>query len=150
MSFVVSTLHVKLGDAMERTIQKLVRKYKTNDPFLLCQYLNINVWFDDLAEGVRGYYFRTLRRRYIAINNNQSYEWQRFVCGHELGHDRMHKDMNRFFIENHTLFNPGRYEREANEFAVKLMVFGEEREEDETDEVYCSRNGVPREMVRYL
>lgn len=136
---------------MEELIRKLVRTHKTNCPFKLAQRHNIKVWFEDLPADVRGFHLRKLRRRYIAINNNLSYEWQRFVCAHELGHDRIHKEsLGYYFIKQNTLFNPGRYERQANEFAVKLLTSGEERYEDETDETYCARNGVPRDMIKYL
>lgn len=33
---------------------------------------------------------------------------------------------------------------------IPQMTAGEFREEDETDEIYCICNGVPREMVDYL
>ncbi|WP_281890955.1 ImmA/IrrE family metallo-endopeptidase [Paenibacillus sp. YYML68] len=134
---------------MARIIAKLARKYKTNCPFELARALNIQVWYGDLGE-CRGYYLRTLRRRYIAINNALSDEWQRFVCAHELGHDRLHKGMSRFFLEEATFFNPGRYEREANQFAVNLLLHQSGTIEcHESVENYFARNGIPREMTRY-
>lgn len=135
---------------MDKLIKTLVRRHKTNNPFKLAERMNINVWHLDLPESVRGYYLRTLRRRYIAINCNLSYEWQRFVCAHEIGHDRLHKGIGRYFIDQHTLFRPGTFERQANEFAVSLLLHGEDRYEDESNESFCARNGVPREMMDYI
>lgn len=136
---------------IEQIIQKLVRKYKTNNPLILAARMNVHIRYLDLPDGCRGYYLRVKRRRFIGINCNLSEEIQRFVCAHELGHDRLHKSMSRFFLEEHTFFNPGRYEREANTFAVKLLLYGQDAaEEGESAENYCARHGVPKEMVRYL
>lgn len=135
---------------MDSLIHKLVRKHKTKCPFGLAKSMNIEVWFEELPVGVRGCYVKTLRRRFISINNNLSDEWQKFVCAHELGHDRLHQGFGYYFIEQKTLFNPGKFERQANEFAIQLLLYNEPRDEDETNEIYLARNGVPREMTKYL
>lgn len=129
---------------------KLVRKFKTNCPFELASYLNIEVWFLDLPEGCRGYYLKTLRRRYIAISTALTYIEQRFVCAHELGHDRLHPGMGYYFIEENTLYHPGKLERQANTFAVRLLTMNNPIMEFESKEEYCSRIGIPREMGRYI
>lgn len=110
--------------------------------------MNIHIRYLDLPEGCRGYYHRVLRRRFIAINQNLPEELQRFVCAHELGHDQLHKSMSRFFLEEHTLFAPGRFEREANEFAIQLMLYGVDIEDGETKESVFARRGIPIEMIR--
>ncbi|MDB5053259.1 MAG: ImmA/IrrE family metallo-endopeptidase [Bacilli bacterium] len=134
-----------------RRVKNLTKKHKTNCPFQLADLLNINVWFLELGDNCRGYYLRTLRRRYIAINSSLSDEWQRFVCAHELGHDRLHSGMTGYyFIEQHTLFNPGKFERQANSYAVKLLLGNDSPMEDEGIESYCMRNGVPVEMTKYI
>ena len=136
---------------IELRVKNLIRKHKTNCPFQIASLLNINVWFLDLGENCRGYYLKTLRRRYIAINSKLSDEWQRFVCAHELGHDRLHSGMmGYYFIEQHTLFNPGKFERQANSFAVKLLLSCEMPECDEGLDYFLLRNGVPLEMSKYV
>lgn len=134
---------------MERKIRRLVRRFDTTDPFSIAQGLNINVRYADLDKGTRGIYCRMLRRRFIVINQNVGEIWQRFVCAHELGHDRLHPAMNRFWLDEHSFFNPGRYEREANEFAIKLLTHGDRLQEDESVVELLIRNGVPEEMRRY-
>jgi Zn-dependent peptidase ImmA (M78 family) len=133
---------------IKRRVRNLVRKYKTNCPFEIASYLNINVRFRSLPESIRGFYFRARRRRFIVINDDLSYEWQRFVCAHEIGHDRLHRGfLGYYFIEQHTLFNPGKFERQANLFAVQLMTAFSEIKEHETLECFYARNGVPQEML---
>jgi len=134
---------------MHDIVRSLVRKCKTTCPFTIAKHLNIHVRFEDLGETTRGLYVRQLRRRFIVIHNQLSYEWQRFVCAHELGHDRLHGGIGRFFIEEHTFFAIGKYERQANQFAVQLLSHGREIEPGETAAQFCKRNGIPEEMVDF-
>jgi Zn-dependent peptidase ImmA (M78 family) len=134
---------------MDRIVMKLVKKYKTNCPFQLAKHLNIHIRFEDLGEATKGMYYRKLRRRFIAIHYDLSDEWQRFVCAHELGHDRLHKGVSRFFIEDHSLFSPGKFERQANMFAVKLLTIQDKPELGESTDEVCCRNGIPKEMRQY-
>jgi Zn-dependent peptidase ImmA (M78 family) len=136
--------------SVDKIVQKLVRKYKTSCPFELAKCLNINVRYLDMPDGVRGFYYRVLRRRFIAINCNYSEEWQRFVCAHEIGHDRLHKGIGYYFIEQKTLFNPGKFERQANEFAIRLLTAGDQPRPDETLHYFYARNCVPIEMVHKI
>ncbi|UHA72290.1 ImmA/IrrE family metallo-endopeptidase [Paenibacillus sp. 481] len=135
---------------VEKIVRALIRKFKTNCPFELAQLLNIHVETTTLSNQTRGFYFRKLRRRYIVINDSLPFEWQRFVCAHELAHDRLHKGIGHFFIERHTLFQAGKFERQANEFALQLLLANTEIHVGETRETYCARHGVPQEMARFL
>lgn len=134
---------------IERTVQRLIRKYKTSDPFEIATAMNINISFLDLPDDCRGYYLRTLRRRFIAINSNLSEEWQRIVCAHELGHDQLHRGMSRFFLNEKTFFSAGKYEVEANEFAVNLLLYDQRPEEDEAMSHFFARNNLPVEMIKF-
>lgn len=72
----------------------------------------------DLPENIRGMAIKALRQRYIVLNEFMPFHEQRGVCAHELGHHNLHPGHSYQFIEEHSLFLPGRYEREANEFAA--------------------------------
>ncbi|EPY04579.1 hypothetical protein PAALTS15_24210 [Paenibacillus alvei TS-15] len=135
---------------VEKNVRSLIRKYKTNCPFQLAQYLNIQVRTADLGKSTRGLYFHKLRRRYIVINSELPFEWQRFVCAHELAHDRLHKGIGHFFTEQHTLFHVGKFERQANQFALLLLLHDQECLLGETREMYCARNDIPAELARFL
>lgn len=131
---------------MDELINTLIRKYKTSCPFELSRALGIHIRFMNLGEGTKGLYYRKLRRRFIVIHNELPLEWQRFVCAHELGHDRLHKGINRFFLEESSYFCPGKLERQANSFAVKLLLANTYPEPGESLEVYYSRIGIPPEL----
>ncbi|WP_201452217.1 MULTISPECIES: ImmA/IrrE family metallo-endopeptidase [Paenibacillus] len=131
---------------MDEIIRKLTRKYKTSCPFELARALGIHIRYTDLGKSTKGLYYRKLRRRFIVIHNQLSPEWQRFVCAHELGHDRLHKGINRFFLEEHSYFAPGKLERQANRFAILLLTAGITVRQEETSLDVCRRSGIPPEM----
>lgn len=135
---------------MDEIIRKLIRKYKTSCPFEICRALGIQIRYFDLGKSTKGLYYRKLRRRFIVIHSELPDEWQRFVCAHELGHDRLHKGVNRFFLEEHSYFAPGKFERQANRFAILLLSSGIRMLQDETVESYCKRVGIPPEMHNYI
>lgn len=106
---------------IKRTVEKLMRKYNTNDPFKLAEKLNIFVKYDDLGN-TWGYFITYKRIKIIHINNNLE-EWlQRYTCAHELGHSILHKGVPTPFLKKHTLFSIDKIERQANTFAVELLI----------------------------
>lgn len=135
---------------MKEIATKLVKRHKTNCPYTIANNLNINVSFEDLGDDTRGFYYRVLRRRYICIHKDLSDEWKRFVCAHELGHDRLHKGVSQFFVDEHSFFLPGKLERQANEFAVNLLLHGVTLEENDTVSSLLARTGIPYEMKDYI
>jgi Zn-dependent peptidase ImmA (M78 family) len=131
---------------LDHIIQKLVKKHKTNNPFEIARELNIMIRYVSMDEGTRGLYFRKLRRRFIVIDSGLDENWQRIVCAHELGHDRLHPGLSRFWIDEHTFFNSGKYERQANLFAIRLLTYNIEMLEGESQTSYLFRCGIPREL----
>lgn len=134
---------------MDRTILKLIRRFKTNDPFLIAKGLNINIRFAKFEDGTRGLYYRILRRRFIVIHEELDEHWKRFVCAHELGHDRLHPGFSRFWLDEKTLYNVGKFERQANKFAIKLLTANDKLLIDEPFGLFLQRNGVPDEMSKF-
>lgn len=135
---------------MDKTIHKLFRRFKTNDPFVIAEGLNILVRFADFGPGnTRGLYYRKLRRRFIVIHEGLDDHWKRIVCAHELGHDRLHPGLSQFWLDEHTFFNTGKFERQANKFALKLLLQSTEREPEECTEHYLLRCGIPKELHRF-
>lgn len=108
-------------------IKHLIQKYHTRNPFKLADYLKITVVFTPMHYSIHGFYDRVLRRKFIVINSRLPFYLQRQTCAHELGHARLHKGWGYYFMIEHTFYSPGRFEREANEFAWQLLF----------DEDYC-------------
>lgn len=45
-----------------------------------------------------------------------------FECAHEMGHMLLHKNANTIFMDSRTMLNTNRYEKEADIFAMNLLV----------------------------
>jgi Zn-dependent peptidase ImmA (M78 family) len=100
---------------------KLVKKFKTNNPFYIAKNLGIHVLFESLGS-IYGYYNYYKRIKIIHINEQLDESLQRFTCAHELGHALLHHDINTTFLKSKTFFSTDKIEREANTFAVELLM----------------------------
>nr|DAT53638.1 MAG TPA: IrrE protein [Caudoviricetes sp.] len=103
------------------TVEKLIKKHNTNDPFEICKALDIVVRVENLGN-IFGYCDTHFRMRSIHINENVPEHLQAFVCAHELGHTLLHKNVNTPFLSKNTLFSIDKIERQANTFAVELLL----------------------------
>jgi Zn-dependent peptidase ImmA (M78 family) len=101
-------------------VNRLIKKYKTNNPFELCDSLGCIVMEVQLV-GVRGFYQYYDDNNIIYIDLNLSAQTKKFVCAHELGHALMHKDTNVVYLDTRTFLKTSIYERQANIFAINLI-----------------------------
>ena len=87
---------MKLADLqnIKDTVDKLVEKYETADPWILCERLNIIVLISDLPIGVKGFYQLIKGRQIIHISRWVSNTQMKLVCAHELAHAILHKNQN--------------------------------------------------------
>ena len=118
---------------------RLVRFYKTRNPFEMIKGMNVILVYYPL-EDVRGFYQYFQRNNIIYIDERLSEIEKRFVLAHELGHMFLHKKANAIFMDTRTHFNTDKYEMEANQFAMDLLV------SDDAIEEYKS-NGFSAEQV---
>ena len=90
----------------KRMVQKLISRFRTNDPFRIADSLDYIVIFVPLR-GIRGFHQYVQRNHIIYIDNSLDEVQQRWVCAHELGHIFLHPHLNKMFLANHTtLSNP--------------------------------------------
>ena len=104
---------------IKKLVSRLVRKYGTRDPFEMVKGMNVILVHYPL-EGVRGFYQYFQRNNLIHLDERLTE--QRFVLAHELGHLFLHKKANAIFMDSRTHFNTDKYEREADTFAMELLV----------------------------
>lgn len=109
-------------------VKSLVRKYGTRNPFEIIKSMNVIVVFYPL-EGVKGFYQYFQRNNIIYIDERLSDHEKLFVCAHELGHMLMHKKANAIFMDSRTQLNTDKYETEADQFAMNLLISDEMIEE---------------------
>lgn len=118
---------ITLNDYILNRSSKLIKKYKTRDPFEIASGMNIDIIFVDLGE-LKGFYQRDGHNRFIVINERLEEPVKKIVCAHELGHDQLHRD----FATSITMQEFGVYdmknqpEYEANVFAADLLLSDEQ------------------------
>lgn len=103
------------------TVEKLICKYNTSDPFRLCDDLGINIYYEELGR-ILGYSDNHYRIKSIHLNSSAPEELLPFICAHELGHSILHPHINTPFLASNTLFSVDKIELQANKFAVELLL----------------------------
>ena len=102
-------------------VERTVNKYHTRSPYELADCMGITIQKCALGT-IRGYYLKKFRIKQIILNCDLTEFEERFVLAHELGHAIMHENLNTPFLLENTLFSKNKFEREANTFAVELLV----------------------------
>lgn len=115
------------GNRIYELANDLVEKYKIRDPFEIAERLGINVVFYDLGS-LNGLYNLCLGNRFIAVNKKLSDPMQCVVVAHELGHDRLHRELaKKGAINEFSLYDmTSKPEREANIFAANIILGDDE------------------------
>lgn len=104
-----------------KKVNSLVRKHQTRNPFEMVKGMNV-ILVSYPLDGVRGFYQYFQRNNIIYIDENLPEHEKLFVCAHELGHMFLHKKSNAIFMDTRTHFTTSKYETEANNFAIHLLL----------------------------
>lgn len=131
---------------IKQTVSRLIKKHKTNDPFDIASQKNITILYSPLGK-TYGFFSTYKRIRFIHINNDLDSSMQRFICAHELGHAVLHPGINTPFMKANTFFSTDRIEREANTFAVELLMPDDVVREHQTIYKAAAACGVPEEVA---
>lgn len=128
--------------------QNISRKYHTCDPFKIARNRHIKILYAPLGK-VMGFHSYSLRLHVIHLNQELDEPMLQFVCAHELGHTILHPDINTAFMTHRTFFSASKLEREANTFAVELLLPDDIIRENEGCSIYqlARLRGVPEELV---
>lgn len=113
---------------INKKVNSLVRKYQTRNPFDMILGMNV-ILISYPLKGIRGFYQYFQRNNIIYIDEDLPEHEKHFVCAHELGHMYLHKKANALFMDTRTHFTTSKYETEANEFAIYLLLSDDFMEE---------------------
>ena len=113
-------------------VEELKTKYRSSDPFELCDYLGVKVAVTYLSS-LKGLYTFIDDVPVILISSAIKRIPQLLVCAHELGHHVLHSDIaKQGALREFTFFNMrDKTEAEANRFMANLNI-----EDDELDELF--------------
>ena len=109
---------------IKRQAEVLSNKYHTRNPFEILKSLGINVKFNSEFSELKGFFTIINGYRFVVINSNLSYEEQKIVAAHELGHAVLHEE----FAKDSQICDTMLYdmhskpEFEANLFAAYLLI----------------------------
>ncbi|MGF9822557.1 ImmA/IrrE family metallo-endopeptidase [Brevibacillus agri] len=106
---------------IKQIVQRLIKKHGTNDPATIASQKSILILYEDF-KNIWGYFNISKRIPMIHVNRNLDEHLQRFVIAHELGHRILHPKVNVPFLRANTFQSVDRIEREANEFAIELLI----------------------------
>ncbi|MBQ1517910.1 MAG: ImmA/IrrE family metallo-endopeptidase [Clostridia bacterium] len=138
---------------IKKRADSIKKKYHTQCPFEICEYMGIKVLRFDLPDSVNGFYYKYLKNYIIIINANLEYEKAKVTAAHELGHILLHNTTNSFQLMENTEIPIQRLENEADFFASCLLIDETEIKQSYTDQTLtagdiASISGVPENMVK--
>lgn len=100
---------------------RLARQYGTWAPFRLAAELGISVFHAHLGS-TWGYSVTSCRIPCVCLSDNLDEKFLSFTLAHEIGHFLLHRRLSFPFLAYHTFFGTDHFEREANTFAVELLL----------------------------
>ena len=99
---------------IKKKADELARKFQTRNPLEIIQGLNAILVFAPLID-TRAFYQYFQRNNIIYIDEN-------LPDREKMGHMFLHKKANAIFMDTRTFMNGNRYEKEADTFAMDLLV----------------------------
>lgn len=111
-----------------RFVNKIKRKFRTDDPFDIAQMCNITIVHRDF-DNMKGMYTVQERCPFIFLDNELDEYMEKVVLFHELGHHFLHRHYAVSTFKEHSLYDMNsRFEIEANTFAANYIISDDEIE----------------------
>lgn len=110
---------------IEYKVKDLIKKYNTSNIKELVDHLDISIEYQDFkAKTLDSRLMIVDSKGYIFVRSDLDCAYENFLIAHELGHYVLHYDENISFNFIRRVYKT-RLEREANEFAIRLLMFEE-------------------------
>ena len=113
---------------IHRRASEIVKRCGTRSTEKIAQELGIYLHYNSEFSSLLGMYTYQHRERHILLNACMEPMLMRMVCGHEIGHDSLHRDRAKSgCMQEFELFDMRTsLEYEANAFAAHLLIDDEE------------------------
>lgn len=130
---------------IEYKVKDLIKKYNTSNIKELVDHLDISIEHQDFkAKTLDSRLMIVDSKGYIFVRSDLDCAYEFFLIAHELGHYVLHYDENISFNFLRRVYKT-RLEREANEFAIRLLMYEELHniKELENIEFIVKEKGIP-------
>ena len=130
---------------IEYKVKDLIKKYNTSNIKELVDHLDISIEYQDFkAKTLDSRLMIVDSKGYIFVRSDLDCAYENFLIAHELGHYVLHHDENISFNFLRRVYKT-RLEREANEFAIRLLMYEELHniKEIENIEFIVKEKGIP-------
>lgn len=116
------------AEQLSRVGEKPVRRCGSGDPFEIARQLGIHVMLCENFSSLKGIYRVIKQNHFIFLNNRPDENMLCIVCAHELGHDRLHRNMTKTTpIHEFMLYDMKSKPRyEANIVATEILMDSDE------------------------
>ena len=110
---------------VENKLNYLLNEFKTSNVKEIADHLDISIQHQDFkAKTLDSRLMSVDSKGYIFVRNDLDCAYENFLIAHELGHYVLHFDKDISFNFLRRVYKT-RLEREANEFAVRLLMYEE-------------------------
>ena len=110
---------------VENKLNYLLNEFKTSNVKEIADHLDISIQHQDFkAKTLDSRLMIVDSKGYIFVRNDLDCAYENFLIAHELGHYVLHFDKDISFNFLRRVYKT-RLEREANEFAVRLLMYEE-------------------------
>lgn len=136
---------------IEEDVNKLIKLHETHNPIRLAKQIGCKILYSDLDSDTWGFTVNNNRCNTIVVNQYLNPEIRNFTIAHELGHVRLHKGISTPFLRKvvRGSFIP-KIEKEANEFAFKVLCKDIDDLNNLTKYEILDHLGLSYEMERFL
>ncbi len=110
--------------------ESLVKHHGTRELIKIAESEGVKIFYSDKFEKLLGLYTCKWKNRIIILNSNVEEYTMNIVTAHELGHDKLHREIAKNGLMEFALFNvKNTVENEANIFASHLLLDNDSVEE---------------------
>ena len=102
-------------------VYRVTKTYETRDPYTLACRMGIELIWEPLGS-IYGYFSDFAGFKLIHLNSDTPAPLRTFICAHELGHFLLHSGLGVHAMGPGTFLQTCGMEREANQFAVELLL----------------------------
>lgn len=103
-------------------VSNIISKAETSNIYEICDFFNIRIFFAELGS-IKAFTTTNYRIKTIFLNQTLAETERKFSIAHELGHIFLDHDYNKIWLSNHTGFTLNKFENQANQFAVYLLLY---------------------------